>query len=229
MANLPGNPNQDNFFLRMRPMHRLIIGLVVSLLAWLVTRNLRVTLLMQLMISWDVFCITILAFSSAVFFTCTPAQIRRIASREDGGRFLVFIIVLIASMASMVAVLLLILSKENAGSAWLYLPVTVGAMLLSWILVHTTFCFHYAHMYYKDDADEPETHAEGLDFPGNEAPDYLDFAYFSFVIGMTFQVSDVEISSRLIRRQALVHGLLSFGLNTFVVALTVNLIAGLKG
>ena len=67
-----------------------------------------------------------------------------------------------------------------------------------------------------------------LDFPGNAKPDYLDFAYFAFVIGMTFQVSDVEIPSRTIRRTALAHSLLSFALNTFVVALTINLIAGLK-
>lgn len=69
--------------------------------------------------------------------------------------------------------------------------------------------------------------AEGLNFPQEKQPDYIDFAYFSFVIGMTFQVSDVQINSRIIRRTALAHGLLSFALNTFVVALTINLIAGL--
>jgi uncharacterized membrane protein len=84
-------------------------------------------------------------------------------------------------------------------------------------------------MYYDDAPDDQSKSAEGLEFPEEDCPDYLDFAYFSFVIGMTFQVSDVQITSRIIRKQVLLHGLLSFALNTFVVALTINLIAGLKG
>ncbi len=228
MPELPGRKQPYNFFLRLRPMPRLMISLGVALLVGFFMRTAAIPVLVKLMILWDVFCAVILFCAWMVFFTCSPAQIRKIASREDGSRFLVFVIVLISSMASMVAVLLLILSKETFANAWLFLPVAIAGMLLSWILVHTTFCFHYAHMYYRDDKDQPETHAEGLEFPKEDAPDYLDFAYFSFVIGMTFQVSDVEISSRAIRRQALVHGLLSFGLNTFVVALTVNLVAGLK-
>ena len=97
-------------------------------------------------------------------------------------------------------------------------------MILSWLMVHLVFTFHYAHKYYSI-AEVP-----GLDFPGKEhdEPDYLDFAYFAFVIGCTFQVSDVAITSRSIRRLALLHGLLSFVLNTFVVALTVNMLAGLN-
>ena len=108
------------------------------------------------------------------------------------------------------------------------MPVAVSNMLLSWVLVHTTFCFHYAHLYYDDSKDSTEIHAGGLDFPEEKKPDYIDFVYFSFIIGMTFQVSDVAITSRTIRRLALLHGLISFGLNTFVVALTINLIAGLR-
>jgi uncharacterized membrane protein len=104
--------------------------------------------------------------------------------------------------------------------------IAVMGMIVSWALVHTIFTFHYANMYYfkqrNDKSDDP------LAFPGNAKPNYLDFAYFSFVIGMTFQVSDVEIASQRIRRMVLFHGLLSFTLNTFVVALTINLIAGLK-
>jgi uncharacterized membrane protein len=82
-------------------------------------------------------------------------------------------------------------------------------------------------MYYLKQSDNKSDDVP-LIFPGKMKPDYLDFAYFSFVLGMTFQVSDVEIASQRIRRIALVHGLLSFTLNTFVVALTINLIAGLK-
>ena len=93
--------------------------------------------------------------------------------------------------------------------------------------MHTIFTFHYAHLYYFKNMDDT-TEGKPLDFPGKTKPDYLDFAYFSFVIGMTFQVSDIEIPSRTIRRTVLAHSLLSFALNTFVVALTINLIAGLR-
>ena len=228
MSELPGQKHPENIFLRLRPIHRFIIGFLAACITWLFIRSLDITPLIQIMILWDVFCLVILMNGWILFFTCSPAQIRKIASKEDASRVFVFIIVLISSLASMVTVLLLVLSRE-AKHPGLYLPVAIAGMLLSWLMVHTTFCFHYAYMYYGDDDEQPETHAEGLAFPEEKAPDYLDFAYFSFVIGMTFQVSDVEITSRAIRRQALVHGLLSFGLNTFVLALTVNLIAGLKG
>lgn len=95
-------------------------------------------------------------------------------------------------------------------------------MLLSWILVHTVFVFHYAHLYYKGDKIK-----KPLDFPGDEQPDYMDFAYFAFVLGCTFQVSDVEITDKKLRKVALFHGLLSFALNTFVIALSINIISGL--
>ncbi len=228
MPELPGQKHLQNFFLRLRPIHRLLIGFVVVLITYLLIRKIVFNPLVMIMILWDVFCIVVLFNIWVVFLTCSPAQMRQIARKEDGSRFFVFIIVLISSLASMVTVLFLILSKTSSPQRGLYLAVAIGGMLLSWIMVHTTFCSHYAYMYYGDDNERPDMQAEGLNFPEEKAPDYLDFAYFAFVIGMTFQVSDVEITSREIRRQALIHGLLSFALNTFVVALTVNLIAGLK-
>ena len=73
----------------------------------------------------------------------------------------------------------------------------------------------------------PESHAGGLDFPGKREPDYMDFAYFAFTIGMTFQVSDVVITSRQLRQLVLVHGMLSFGFNTVILALTINTVSAL--
>lgn len=129
----------------------------------------------------------------------------------------------------MLLILLLMLSEESSkASKFLYIPVAVAGILFSWGMVHTMYTMHYAHIYYDNDEDDENKHAGGLEFPSENCPDYLDFAYFAFVIGMTFQVSDVEISSRKIRRVVLFHGLLSFGLNTFVVALAINLIAGLR-
>jgi uncharacterized membrane protein len=103
-----------------------------------------------------------------------------------------------------------------------------GTVVSSWVLVHTVFTMHYAHAYYRKLDDEQESsEGEGVEFPNEKEPDFLDFAYFSFVIGMTCQVSDVQISSRAIRRLALVHGLLSFVFNTVILALTINLSSGL--
>jgi uncharacterized membrane protein len=226
---LPGKNEKDNIFLRMRPIHRLLIAFTLVVITYLLIRYIIFDPLVMIMVLWDVFCISILITAWAFFFTCPPAKIRQIASKEDGSRLFVFVIVLISSLASMVTVALLIFSKSASSQQGLYLTVAIGGMMLSWIMVHTTFCFHYAYMYYGDDDEAPETHAEGLDFPEEKAPDYIDFAYFAFIIGMTFQVSDVVITSREIRRTALAHSLLAFALNTFVVALTVNLIAGLKG
>jgi uncharacterized membrane protein len=94
-------------------------------------------------------------------------------------------------------------------------------------MVHTVFTVHYAHAYHRQmDDDQASSQAGGVEFPGEKQPDFLDFAYFSFVIGMTCQVSDVQISARRIRRLALVHGLLSFLFNTVILALTNNLASG---
>lgn len=219
----------ENIFLRMHPIHRILVGIVLSLIAYLVIRKTAIKPLVAIMLLWDIFSLSLVVTSWIVILTRPIQRIRDFARREDGSLIYVFTLILISSFASMFTVLLLIISKEQSVFTEVeYLFITVSGMLLSWVLVHTTFAFHYAHIFYDDDDENPGNQANGLEFPGKGKPGYLDFAYFSFVIGMTFQVSDVQISSAKIRRLALVHGLLSFGLNTFVVALTINIIAGLK-
>lgn len=183
-----------------------------------------------LMLLWDVFCLVFLIMAWIVLCTRTTIQMRELVKKEDNSRIVISILIIAACFTSLFMVLLLILSKDSTSGQLFPLIVAVAGVLLSWIMLHTIFTFHYAMMYYDDDESDPNQHAEGLEFPGGEKrPDYIDFAYFSFVIGMTFQVSDIEITCRNIRRKVLVHGLLSFALNTFVVALAINLIAGLKG
>ncbi len=220
----------ENIFLRIHPVHRMIISLVVGLVVFF-SLPVRLNLLLRGMLFWDAFAYTLIALCWAVIAARSTEKIRAVARREDGSRAYVFLVVLLSCFASMIIVMLLILNKSSAdeGQQNIYMIAAVAGMIAAWVIVHTTFTFHYAHMYYDDDDTDPKKHAEGLEFPSEKKPDYIDFAYFSFVIGMTFQVSDVEISARKIRRLVLLHGLLSFGLNTFVVALTVNLIAGLKG
>ena len=218
-----------NILLRLHPVQRIGISLLLSLVTFLLVKNAKLNTLVTTMLIWDVFAFSFVVICWIVFFTRTTQSLREYARKEDGSRVYVISVIILASFASMFTVMLLVLSQDVSNTAKIiYLPISIGGMLLSWIMVHTTFTFHYANLYYDDDEDDPTKHAEGLNFPDEKKPDYIDFAYFAFVIGMTFQVSDVEISSRKIRRTALLHGLLSFGLNTFVVALTVNLVAGLK-
>jgi uncharacterized membrane protein len=220
----------NKFIAGLHPLKRIAAGIVLAIIVYLFTLQLPISTLFRLLLCWDVFAFTYCALCWLIFFSKTDEQIRQVARREDGSRMLVFIMILLACFASMLMVLLLILSKDakDAGTA-IYLIVAISGILLSWTMVHTLYTIHYAFLYYDDAEGNPKEHAGGLEFPEAHArPTYLDFAYFAFVIGMTFQVSDIQINRRLIRRVVLLHGILSFGLNTFVVALTINLIAGLR-
>ena len=129
---------------------------------------------------------------------------------------------IVAAIASLYAVIVLLDSTDKNGPEW---PqnrlLAISAIASAWLLVHTVFTLRYAHLYYGNDIKQRRNRG-GLDFPNDSEPDYLDFAYFSFVIGMTSQVSDVSISSKPMRRTALVHGVLSFGFNAIIIALTVG-------
>jgi len=223
-------PDQKNLFLRMLPLQRFLISVVLAGIAYLLLLLLTssVEVIIRIMIAWSVFALSYIITSCVVFFTQSSLYIRKHSKQEDGSRIYVFLLIVITSFASLFTVLLLMLSqnRENTPEV-LFIPVAVSCMVFSWLMVHIIFAFHYAHLYYGDDTNDSSKHAEGLEFPGEKKPDYIDFVYFSFVIGMTFQVSDTNVTSRSIRRLVLLHGLLSFGLNTFVVALTINIIAGL--
>lgn len=183
--------------------------------------------LLLTMTLWDIFSLCFIIISWIVLFTRPIPEIRKKAVSDDGSAVFVSFMVVIASFASMVTVMVLMISKEHHDH-WLFIPVSLCGMLFSWVMVHTIFTFHYAHRYYDSDKENAKDN-EGLEFPGDALPDYIDFAYFAFVIGCTFQVSDVQITSRKIRRIVLLHGLLSFALNTFVIALTINFIGSLMG
>ncbi len=220
---------KGNFLVKLHPLHRILISAGIAGAAFLLTEVANLSPLIRMVLVWDVFALAYNITCWTVFFNRKVDDIRKYARKEDGSRTFVFVVILLACFASMLMVLLLMISDESKETdKLLYIPVAIAGILFSWGMVHTMFAFHYAHIYYDDDEDKIEKQAGGLEFPKEPEPDYLDFAYFSFVIGMTFQVSDVEISDRKLRRIALLHGLLAFGLNTFVVALTINLVAGLR-
>jgi uncharacterized membrane protein len=123
------------------------------------------------------------------------------------------------------------LKNNNNIPQWqliLHVTLAIVTIVISWLLVHIMFALHYAHLYYRNNEENSDREkAESLDFPQEKQPDYWDFFYFSFVIGMTCQVSDVQIASRPLRRLALMHGILTFFFNTVILALSINLLAGL--
>lgn len=218
----------SNIFLRMHPLQRILLSLGVSLIVFLIIRQYRFNTILTATLLWDAFAFTFILCSWIVFFTCPVSHIQKLANKEDGSRLFVLIITLVTSFASMFTVLLFMIYKDEAPTQEsVAVGLSVTGMVVSWVMVHTIFTFHYAHLYYNEEK-QTKPAAQGLGFPDEKKPDYIDFAYFSFVIGMTFQVSDVSISARGIRRTALAHAMLAFALNTFVVALTINLIAGLK-
>lgn len=214
---------QSGFLNNLRPIHRFIISFIVAAIAYYFLPP-TYNHLFKLLIAWISFSMTYIILCWIVIILLPVSRIKKNAGIEDGSKSFVFTMVLMASFASLLAVLILATQKHQNPEGILFIPIVISGMILSWILVHTVFIFHYAHLYYRNNIG-----GKGLNFPGYEAPDYIDFAYFSFVLGCTFQVSDVEISSRAIRRIALFHGILAFALNTFVLALTINIIAGLMG
>ena len=173
----------------------------------------------QFIIGWDVFAALYLVLAYIMMLRCDVAHIRRSAILQDDGRFLILLVTAFGALASLGAIVYeLGASKGNPAG----LILAIATIVLSWTLVHTVFALHYAHDFYRN--KKPG----GLQFPSgdqHEDADYWDFVYFSFVIGMTAQVSDVGITDKIIRRTATVHGVISFVFNTALLALMVNIAA----
>ena len=222
--------NALNWVARLDARHRIIISFLAASLAWLALRG-RVQPSTQEILTWDVFAVCVLVLAWLTIVT-TPAQKLRVrAQQQDVSRTIIFVFVVLAACAGLFAVGFLFVANKNVQNPHfvLHLIMSLVAVISAWMLVHTVFGLRYAHSFYgdPDGPTGPKQHAGGLVFPGDRLPDYMDFAYFSFVIGMTFQVSDVQITSREFRQLVLLHGVLSFGFNTVILALTINTVSTL--
>jgi len=176
-------------------------------------------LVTRLIVGWDVFAALYLVLAYIMMLRCDVAHIRRSAILQDDGRFLILLVTALGALASLAAIVFELGASKGNPAGLILATVTI---VLSWTLVHTAFARHYAHDFYR--GKKPG----GLQFPSGDAhveADYWDFVYFSFVIGMTAQVSDVGITDRIIRRTATVHGIISFVFNTALLALMVNIAA----
>ena len=209
---------------------RLWIGLTAALIVFFLSH--RTPPAIQFILVWSSFCFTILSLLWAIILTTSASEVRVIAGKQDSSRTIIFIFVLFASFVSLFAVILLmrILPDSKQAGYPFHVGFAILSVILSWLMIHTIFAIRYTHLYYNlmyEERMSQKEHKGGLIFPSDDLPDYFDFAYFSFVIGMTWQVSDIQITSKRIRRIVLIHALLSFVFNTVILALTINIISNL--
>jgi uncharacterized membrane protein len=173
----------------------------------------------RLLVGWDV---GVGIYLVAVFIVMTQsdtANIRRRSVLMDEGRVAVLALTAAAALASLGAIVVQL--SDKTGHAPRYLALAIITLVLSWAFTHTIFALHYAHEFYAE-----KRYADGgLAFPGKDEPDYWDFMYFSLVIGMTSQVSDVAVTAKTLRRFVAAHGVISFVFNAALLALTVNIAA----
>ena len=203
--------------------YRLLIGFALAAAGWALAPA-SLDTVSRWVAAWDVFAASTLLLILAAMFTADANSIRKVANTEDPSRALAFGFVLVAALASLLAVVALLgtMRARPAGSLAWHIGLSLGAVIESWLLVHTVFTLRYAHTYYDAD-DEAGGDVGGLEFPGQDPePDYLDFAYFAFTIGMAAQTADVTISGRRQRRTALLHALIAFGFNTAIIALSIS-------
>lgn len=201
------------------------IGIAVSLL---LPRDFKAPAC--ILIGWDAALVIYLVWTYTMMARAKVAHIRQRAAEDDEGAGFILLLSIASTAASFVAIAFAlggIKSGQNAvmpGGIAAHVMLAITTILLSWAFVHTIFTFHYAHEFYSDRRDGK---IGGLEFPHDAEPDYRDFLYFSLVIGMTSQTSDVDICSKVIRRMAAIHGVLSFFFNLTVLALTVNMVSSL--
>ena len=186
----------------------------------------------RLLVAWNIGTGLYIALNMVAVATATPRTIRCRATVTDEGRFAILILVVGAALATMGAIFVqLHVAKDMTGAAkGLHLTLAGLTIVSAWVFIHLTFALHYAHEYFDETKTlpgEPPKWRGGLDFPGTDEPDYWDFLYFSFIIGVAAQTADVAITAKRMRRTSLAHSIVAFFFNSAILALTINIAAGL--
>src|ERR1019366_2255473 len=180
----------------------------------------------KLLTRWDAGVAPYLILVQFTILRCDIAHLRKRASEQDEGAFAILLLTIAAALPSLIAIVFELggLNHATPSEAVSEVLLAMVTILLSWSFIHTIFSIHYAHEYYGERRDGK---IGGLNFPEDNEPDYLDFLYFSLVVGLTSQVSDVAVTSKVIRRVVALHGVLSFFFNLTILALTVNMISNI--
>jgi uncharacterized membrane protein len=200
----------------------LIAGALVTTVMWT-----RFGWAMCAVAGWDAGALTLLGLAWWIIGRASADETRRRAASEDPGRSVAWGFVLFCSAFSLFTATVVLrqakhLAPENSAVLVVLCLIAVAA---AWALTHTSYTLRYAHLYYRDTGEGEG----GLGFPGDEPPSDFDFAYFAFTVGMCFQVSDVTVVTRALRRAVLGHSVLSFAFNTAILAVALNLVFGLLG
>jgi uncharacterized membrane protein len=218
-------PSSDHRIIRFSRAHmRLWIALLIAMTVFaLLPAELKTVT--RMLIGWDIGVAFYIAAAAIMMARSDVASIKQRAATQDEGAFAVLLLTVAAALASLGAIFAELGDIEPEGLDYrLHVGLAVATIVLSWAFTHTIFALHYAYEYYSEGQ-----RAGGLKFPSDDEPDYWDFVYFSFVVGMTFQVSDVAVTNKWIRRTVVAHGAISFLFSTTILALMVNVAAGLLG
>jgi uncharacterized membrane protein len=207
---------------RVRPRLALAASVCLAALVLLPHQLLGTT---RLLLAWDVGAGLYLVLAWSVMWRADVKRMRQNAKRQDDGALVVLALTVATPVASLAAIVLELVGVRSypPHEQTLHLALAAVTVLFSWFLIHTSFALHYAHGFYAPEAGGRHC----IEFPGTEQPDYVDFLYLAFVIGTASATADVTIASSPMRRLALVHGVVSFFFNTTLLALTINIAAGL--
>ncbi|MBP2999327.1 DUF1345 domain-containing protein [Acinetobacter baumannii] len=200
----------------------LIFGVVVaSLLAWLTSWKWSTILLA----SWNGSISLYLLHVWKLMRSADHSQMQQQAKKQDESKWVIMLIVLLAITMSLVAILVQLSQLPSGHYEKLgHVALALLTIISAWLFMHTVFALHYAHDFYMALSRNEEN--GGLDFPGTEHPTYPDFLYFSYIIGTSAQTADVSITNKHMRLLNLFHAVLSFGFNTTILAICINVAAG---
>lgn len=210
---------------------RLVIAVVVAILGYFVQPAIW-TEQTRLLIAWNIGAVLYLVLNTIAMARSTSKTIRWRAKITDEGQFAILILVSLAALAAIGAIVAELGSTKDLKGLdkGLHLGLAGLTILSAWLFIHFTFALHYAHEYFdetKSEEGEKRGLRGGLNFPDTEEPDYWDFLYFSFIIGVASQTADVSIGSKAMRRTSLAHSILAFFFNSAILAITINIAAGL--
>ncbi|MBV9439147.1 MAG: DUF1345 domain-containing protein [Candidatus Eremiobacteraeota bacterium] len=214
---------------RRRTRHRTLsfgLAIVAGLAAWFVEPG-WISSATRFVGAYDAATLTLIALLWLRGMHDDPVQTRMRAATQDPGRNAISIVVLTVVTVGLVAAVAIIgrgPHVANASEKWLAYGLGVSAIALGWFLVHTIYTFRYAHLYWFDDDGDG---FGGIRFPGDTDPCDYDFAYFAFCIGTSFAVSDPQVTDTRIRREVIVHSIISFAYNSIIIGMVINLFAGL--
>lgn len=205
---------------RTTSSRRLVIVTFIGVAAGVLAAVARAPWHLTLLVAWDTSAGCFLLLVWIVIARCDEHETAELSTREDPGRHTTGAVLVLAATASLGGVVFGLHAANRADGAMRVgqTAAVMVAVLSSWAVVHTVFLLRYAHLYYRDPPG-------GIRFEGDDEPDFLDFAYVAFTLGMTFQISDTDVTSRGIRRSVLLHCLLAYLFGTVIIATTINVVA----